>query len=67
MEHLRLSDDAALAHTVGRLAVHPVVDETAALASHWAERAVEAIANLPEGDVKDSLVAFADALVARAA
>jgi len=61
-----LSDDAALAHTVGQLAAHPVVDETAALAAQWSARAVEAIANLPEGDVKDSLVAFADALVARA-
>jgi len=62
-----LSDDAVLADTVGRLATHPVVDETAALAAQWSARAVEAIANLPEGDVKASLVAFADALVARAA
>jgi len=62
-----LSDDAVLADVVARLAAHPVVDETAALAATWAARAAEAIAPLPEGDVKDSLIAFADALVVRAA
>jgi heptaprenyl diphosphate synthase len=62
-----LSSDEALAEVVARLSVHPVVDETAALAQSWAARAAEAIANLPRGDVKDSLVSFADALVARTA
>ncbi len=62
-----LADDAALADVVARLAVHPVVDETAALAREWAWRAVESIANLPEGEVKNALIAFAEALVARAA
>lgn len=61
-----LTDDAALASVVARLAVHPVVDETAALAHAWAQRAKDAVAELPEGDVKDSLLSFADALVARA-
>lgn len=62
-----LSDDAVLADVVTRLAAHPVVDETAALAREWASRAAEAIAPLPEGDVKAALVAFSEALVARAA
>nr|WP_228373643.1 polyprenyl synthetase family protein [Demequina soli] len=62
-----LTDDAALASVVARLAAHPVVDETAELAQQWARKADAAIAALPEGDVKSSLVAFADALVARAA
>lgn len=62
-----LSDDAALADVVARLAVHPVVDQTAALAREWAWQAVAAIANLPEGEVKNALIAFAEALVARAA
>ncbi|MDN4478047.1 polyprenyl synthetase family protein [Demequina sp. SYSU T00039] len=62
-----LSDDAALADVVARLAVHPVLDETAELARRWAYQAVGAIASLPEGDVKDALGAFAEALVARAA
>ncbi|WP_062380719.1 polyprenyl synthetase family protein [Demequina pelophila] len=62
-----LSDDAVLADVVSRLAAHPVVDETAALAHAWAGRAAEAIEGLPEGEVRDALQAFADALVARAA
>jgi len=62
-----LSSDEALADVVARLGVHPVVDETAALAAQWAARAKEAIAMLPEGDVKASLIDFADSLVARTA
>jgi len=62
-----LSSDEALASVVARLGGHPVVDETAALAAQWAARAKEAIALLPEGDVKGSLLDFADSLVARTA
>ncbi len=62
-----LSSDAALAAVVARLGEHPVVEETAALASTWAARAAEAIANLPAGEVKDSLLKFAESLVVRAA
>ena len=62
-----LSSDAALAAVVARLGEHPVVDETAALAQNWAARAAEAIANLPAGEVKDSLLSFAESLVERAA
>ena len=62
-----LSSDAALEAVVARLGAHPVVDETAALAQNWAARAAEAIANLPAGEVKDSLLSFAESLVERAA
>ena len=62
-----LSGDAQLADVVAALGAHPVVDETAALAQKWAARAGEAIAPLPEGDVKASLASFADALVERTA
>lgn len=62
-----LSSDEALAAVVAQLGTHAVVDETAALAANWSARAIEAIDNLPEGDVKGSLVAFAQALVARTA
>jgi len=62
-----LSDDGVLASVVARLALHPVVDETAALAREWSYQAVGAIANLPEGEVKSSLISFAEALVARTA
>ncbi len=62
-----LSSDDVLASVVERLRAHPVVDETAALAHDWAARSKAAIDGLPEGEVKDALIAFADALVARAA
>lgn len=62
-----LTDDAVLAAVVARLAAHPVVDETAELAREWSYQAVGAIANLPEGEVKSSLISFAEALVARTA
>ncbi|WP_062524508.1 polyprenyl synthetase family protein [Demequina rhizosphaerae] len=62
-----LSDDAVLADVVARLSAHVVVEETATLARAWATQAKDAVAQLPEGDVKASLLAFADALVARAA
>ena len=61
-----LGDDAVLADVVARLASHPVVDQTAELAQRWALDAKAAIADLPEGDVRDALLTFADALVARA-
>ena len=62
-----LTSDEALAAVVARLGEHPVVDETAALAATWSARACEAIANLPAGDVKDSLLSFAETMVARTA
>jgi len=62
-----LSEDAVLADVVARLAPHAVVDRTSALAQEWAQRAKASVADLPEGEVRDALVSFADALVARAA
>jgi len=61
-----LTSDDALAAVLAGLRTHAVVDETAALAHEWAARAKDSIAGLPESDVKDALVGFADALVARA-
>lgn len=62
-----LSSDKALAEALGGLRAHAVVDETAALAREWVDGAKAAIAGLPDGDVKDALIGFAEALVARAA
>ncbi|MFV0634039.1 polyprenyl synthetase family protein [Demequina sp.] len=62
-----LSDDAVLADVVARLSAHEVVDETSRLAQDWALRAKDAVDGLPEGQVRDALMTFADALVARAA
>ena len=62
-----LSDDAVLADVVDRLRTHPVLEETAALARQSADKAVAAIDSLPESEVKDALIAFAEALVVRTA
>ena len=62
-----LAKDSVLAEVVAALAAHPVVDETATLARQWADKAKAAIADLPLGEVKAALIAFADHLVARAA
>jgi heptaprenyl diphosphate synthase len=62
-----LTDDTVLAGVVARLREHPVLDQTASLAGQWSDRAVTAIDGLPDGEVKDALITFAKALVARAA
>lgn len=61
-----LSDDAVLAETVAALRAHDVVRETRERASALITEAVELLAPLPEGPVRDSFVSFADALVDRA-
>lgn len=61
-----LTSNEALSDVVMRLSMHPVVDQTAELAHRWSADAIESIGNLPEGDVKNSLISFAEALVARA-
>ena len=48
-----------------RLRQHPAMELAQAQTHEWAERAIEAIAPLPEGSVKDALVAFARAVVER--
>lgn len=60
-----LSDDAALAGAVAALRDHEVVGATHAQALAWAERAIGALAPLPDGAVKDALVRFTEALVHR--
>ena len=61
-----LSDDAELADVVAALRAHPVVAETRSRAAALAREAVDLLAPLPDGPVKDSFVSFADALVDRA-
>lgn len=61
-----LSGDDALAAAVAALRAHPVVEETRTRAVALAHEAVAELAPLPDGAVKDALVAFADALVDRA-
>ena len=62
-----LSADADLAEAVAGLRAHDVVTQTRDRAVAWAHDAVTALATLPPGAVKDSLVSFAEALVDRTA
>lgn len=62
-----LSSDDALAEAVSAISSHPVTDQSWAVAREWADAAKAALAPLPEGVVKDSLAAFADAVVDRKA
>ena len=61
-----LSGDEALAAAVAALAQHPVVELTRQRAVSLAHSAAAELAPLPDGPVKDALVAFADLLVDRA-
>lgn len=50
---------------IGRLREHPVTEETRREASAWADRAIEAIAPLPDGAPKRALVRFAREIIER--
>ncbi|MCO1339717.1 geranylgeranyl pyrophosphate synthase [Kocuria polaris] len=60
-----LTSDEALAAAVAAVAAHPATQQAWDVAHEWAGKAVEALAPLPEGTVKASLAAFADAVVTR--
>ncbi len=60
------SDDAVLAQVLADLRAHDVVRETRERAAALVSEAVDLLAPLPDGPVKDSFVSFADALVDRA-
>ena len=60
-----LSDDAVLAEVVSRLREHEVTAQALAEAKRWAQAAVDAIASLPNGSIKNAFVSFAEAVVVR--
>ncbi|MCH8560601.1 polyprenyl synthetase family protein [Nesterenkonia sp. LB17] len=60
-----LSSDEALAQAVAAVVAHPVTEQSWQVAHSWAERAKQAIVELPESTVKSALVSFADAVVER--
>jgi heptaprenyl diphosphate synthase len=62
-----LSDDEALAETVGLLRNHPATQLARSEAVRWAQQAVAALEPLPAGPAKHALQAFADAVVDRTA
>ncbi|MGJ9404495.1 polyprenyl synthetase family protein [Arthrobacter sp. KK5.5] len=60
-----LESDEALAAAVSALAAHPATNRAWAVARQWADEARNALDPLPDGPVKTSLAAFADAVVTR--
>ena len=64
---LDLGSDEALSAIVADLRGHDVVGEARDLAAAWAQDAVDELAPLPAGEVKDALGAFAGLLVDRLA
>ena len=57
--------DADFAAAVAELRGHDVTRDTLAEAQRWADRAVDALAPLPDGPVKKALTKFAEAIVER--
>ena len=55
----------ALAAAVSALAAHPVTQEAWQIAYDWADRAIAAIAPLPDSTAKAALESFAHAVVHR--
>lgn len=60
-----LSSDSTLAAVVSELRNHDSAKAAEAEAKRWAAKAISAISPLPEGSVKQALVAFANAVVDR--
>lgn len=60
-------DEEVRASTLGRLRVHPVLEEARTLARQWAADAVAELDVLPDSAAKRALVAFADIVVDRLA
>jgi len=60
-----LEEDAKLQEALERLRKHEVAELAYLEAKRWADEAVEAIATLPEGSVKNALELFAQAVVDR--
>ena len=60
-----LSTDEALGAAVSALAAHPVTEKAWRIAYEWADRAIAALAPLPESTAKAALTSFAHAVVHR--
>ncbi len=62
-----LDDDALVAETLSLLRAHPAMDEARAYVLGLAREAHDLLGVLPDGPVKDALVAFADLIATRTA
>jgi len=65
LENSDLSSDANLAEVVGMLRQHSVVAQTQQMAQEWVDAGVEFLKDLPEGDVREALVEYAQLAVNR--
>jgi len=61
------ADPAILDAAIDDLRLHPATARTVELAEAWAREAVEALAVLPDGPVREALHRFADAVIDRSA
>lgn len=61
-----LQDDENLETVVALLANHPVIDETRGLSREWANKALNQLEGLPDGEARAALEAFALLMVDRA-
>jgi len=58
-------DDAQVERSVQLLRGHGVMDDVRQLAHDWSEDAVASLEVIPDGEVKDGLIAFARLMVDR--
>lgn len=60
-----IDDENVLAEVLGQMRNHPATERAFEEAKRWANQAVEALKDLPEGPVRDALTNFADAVIER--
>ena len=60
-----LDDDAALNDVLEQMRKHPATERAFQEAKRWADQAIAALEDLPEGPVREALKNFADAVIER--
>ena len=60
-----LDDDAALNQVLEQMRQHPATERAFQEAKRWADQAIAALKDLPEGPVREALKNFADAVIER--
>ena len=60
-----LDDDAALNQVLEQMRKHPATERAFQEAKRWADQAIAALEDLPEGPVREALKNFADAVIER--
>lgn len=60
-----LEDDTRLTEVIEQMREHPATERAFQEAKRWAHQAIEALADLPAGPVREALTNFADAVIER--